>query len=292
MIQLHRLEGFYWVAKTGGYSKAARAFPYPISQPAVHQQVKKLEGELGRPLFERVGRDRMVLTPAGRRLYEFAAPFFDELPAVVRALQSSEARGELRIETEALIIRHLLPSWLKRLRRKYPEIRIDLEEQAVATIDRLRSGETDLVVAYLEKTPRDIDTRQVGTLRPFIVMPANHRSAKKSKTVLSDFVRDTFISYNPGLLPYELQMQALAQHGVEPEQVLSASSAEAILGFVEAGLGFSIVPSLDRTGPKGRGIVARRLSAPKVEFPVVAAWRKSAWIHPLVEAALAVAPKL
>ena len=59
MLQLHRLEGFYWVARTGGYAKAARAFPYPITQPAVHQQVKKLEGELGLSLFERVSKDKM-----------------------------------------------------------------------------------------------------------------------------------------------------------------------------------------------------------------------------------------
>ncbi|MCA9321778.1 MAG: LysR family transcriptional regulator, partial [Planctomycetes bacterium] len=47
MVQIHRFEGFYWVALTGGYARAARAFPYPITQPAVHQQVKRLEAELG-----------------------------------------------------------------------------------------------------------------------------------------------------------------------------------------------------------------------------------------------------
>ncbi len=66
MIQLSRLEGFYWVGRTGGYASAARAFPYPITQPAVHQQVRKLEGEIGQRLFERVARGKMRLTPAGR----------------------------------------------------------------------------------------------------------------------------------------------------------------------------------------------------------------------------------
>ena len=51
MIQIQRLEGFFWVATTGGYARAARAFPYPITQPAVHQQVKKLERELDITLF-------------------------------------------------------------------------------------------------------------------------------------------------------------------------------------------------------------------------------------------------
>ena len=36
-LGLHRLEGFFWVARTGGYARAARAFPYPITQPAVRR---------------------------------------------------------------------------------------------------------------------------------------------------------------------------------------------------------------------------------------------------------------
>ena len=56
MINLQRIEGFYWVAKTEGYARAARAFPYPITQPGVHQQVRRLEEELGVKLFERVGK--------------------------------------------------------------------------------------------------------------------------------------------------------------------------------------------------------------------------------------------
>ncbi|MDX2010730.1 MAG: LysR family transcriptional regulator, partial [Myxococcaceae bacterium] len=58
-MNLQRLEGFYWVARQQGYARAARAFPYPITQPGVHQQVRRLEDELGVKLFERVGKDRV-----------------------------------------------------------------------------------------------------------------------------------------------------------------------------------------------------------------------------------------
>ena len=55
MVDLHRLEGFWLVATHGGYARAARAAAYPITQPALHQQVKKLEAEVGITLLERVG---------------------------------------------------------------------------------------------------------------------------------------------------------------------------------------------------------------------------------------------
>ena len=49
-IRLHQLEGFYYTGLTGGYARAAAAMPYPITEPAVYQQVRKLERSLGKPL--------------------------------------------------------------------------------------------------------------------------------------------------------------------------------------------------------------------------------------------------
>jgi len=88
MIQLYQLEGFYRVALHAGYARAARAFPYPITQPGVYQQVRKLEIDLGQTLFERIGHDRVALTGAGRRLFEFCEPFFRDLPDVVRDIEA------------------------------------------------------------------------------------------------------------------------------------------------------------------------------------------------------------
>src|SRR3954463_12190254 len=101
MVQLSRLEGFYWVARTEGYARAARAFPYPITQPGVHQQVKRLESELGFSLFERVGKDRGVLTPQGRALYAYVAPFLEGISGVVQSLQQGELGGTLRIHASS-----------------------------------------------------------------------------------------------------------------------------------------------------------------------------------------------
>lgn len=291
MIQLHRLEGFYWVARTEGYARAARAFPYPITQPAVHQQVKKLEGDLGVSLFERVGKDRMALTPAGRRLYEFVRPFFESLPGVVRSLQEGEYGGELRIRTANLILRGLMPNWLKRLQRGYPNVQVILEETLSPAIEDLRRGEADLVVDHIPDVPDDVATMQVATVRPFVVMPRAHPMARRKRVPLTALAEDTFISYSPGLIARELQFEALSQQGISPPRSLAASTADAILGFVESGLGWSLVPSLEPDGPRSKGIAVRPLSAPKIEFPVVAAWRKDTPENPLLDAALETAPR-
>ena len=291
MIQLNRLEGFFWVAKTGGYSRAARAFPYPITQPAVFQQVKKLEGEIGVPLFERVGRDTLLLTPAGKKLYEFVTPFFGGLETLLESVRGGDHGGGLRIHASSMFLRHLLPAWLKRLQRRNPRISIDLQELTTYTCESLLAGEADLLVTYLPEVAKEVETRQVATLYSFLVFPATHRLAARARVTAKDFRDETFIGYTPGTVPYELQIQELAVHGVTPRRFVTATSADTILGFVESGVGFSLVPHLSTEGPKLRGIAARPLGTKRHRYPVLAAWRRSSAANPLLEAVLATAPR-
>src|SRR5687768_4785967 len=140
-MQLHRLEGFYWVARFRGYARAARGFPYPITQPGVHHQVKKLEEELGIALFERVAKDEVRLTGAGERLYSFCAPFFEELPILVDRMKSDSVGGVLRIDASGLVLRELMPAWIQRLRAAHPDVEIELSEIQVPESTRLSRGE-------------------------------------------------------------------------------------------------------------------------------------------------------
>ena len=85
-VRLHQLEGFFHVALQGGFARAAAAMPYPITEPALHQQVRKLERALGTSLLVRGPARRMVTTAEGRALLEFITPYFERLPRVLREL--------------------------------------------------------------------------------------------------------------------------------------------------------------------------------------------------------------
>ncbi len=290
MIQIGRLEGFYWVARTGGYARAARAFPYPITQPAVHQQVKKLERELETPLFERVAKDRVRLTAAGRHLHEFIAPFFDGLPAVVRAVRGATHGGEIHVHAASLLLRDLLPAWMKRLTQRCPEAEVHLHESQDDDLGALERHEADLVVSHVPEIPSAFGRLRVGTLHGYLVVPRGHRLATRKRAGLADLDGETFIGYTPGLLAERLQSQALAAAGVELERTMSAGTAQTILAFVEAGLGVSALATVDPDGPRRRGVVALRLPARRFDFPIHAVWRKNAPANPALKAALATAP--
>lgn len=291
MIDLNRLAGFHLVATQGGYARAARAADYPITQPALHQQVRKLEAEVGMQLLERVGKDQMRPTAAGAHLLAFAAPFLRDLPAVVRALRTGEFDGVLSIQAESLLIRQLLPPWLLALRRRRPNVQLNLQELIHVDVSLLRSGRADVLVAYLPEVPADIATQTVAVVHACLVVPRERAGRGRRPPRLTDLAEVPFLAYQPGSRPHALQMQALAGAGVVPTQVINLDTADAILGYAESGLGWSLVPSLSPAGPIGRRLAAYPWGTPRVTFPVVMAWRKDAPENPMLDALIACAPR-
>jgi len=286
-MQVARLEGFYWVARSGGYAAAARAFPYPITQSAVFQQVRKLEDELGVRLFERIGKAEVRLTAPGRQLYEHAAPFFERLPAVERALKAAPLARELRLAAEALILQQVLPAWIRRLQRGAPDLRVDVSELAAADPEVVRSGQVDLAVAYFPNAlPPGLASRPVATLSSFLVLPAGGELARRPRLGLRELAGETFVTYQPGTIHHELQRRALARSGARPARVVSASTTEVILGLVAAGVGCSLVPSIDEGSLRRRGVVARPFAPGRARFSVRAVWRATGPANPGVDLAL------
>lgn len=291
MIQLSRLEGFIQVARTGGYARAARAFPYPITQPGVHQQVRRLEEEIGARLFERVGKDRVVLTPEGRQLHEFVAPFIEGLPAVVAAMRGGVVSGTLRLQASGHVLRHLLPPWLRRLHAVRPDVEVLPSESHTPALSVVLSGEADLLIDHLPVIPSSLEVREVARTRPFLVVPSAHPLARRrAAPALRALDGEPFVAYGADAHLRGLQLGALARAGARPSRLLQADSAETILGFVSAGLGVSLVASLQPGGPQVEGVVALALEGRAERFPIHAAWRRSAADNPLLRAFLNAAP--
>lgn len=289
MVDLHRLAGFHLVATEGGYAKAARAAPYPITHPALHQQVRKLETEIGATLLERVGKDRMQPTPAGEHLMQFITPFFRDLPRVINNVRTGDFDGSLTIHAESLLIRQLLPSWLVTLRKKRPNAELHLQGLIQVDLNILRTGAADVLLAHIPEVPDDIATQVIATMHACLVVP-RERAPKRGRPKLEELNDMPFLTYPIGSRQHALQLRALAVHGITPTSAIGLDTADTILGYVESGLGWSLVPSLDPDGPKGRRLTAYAWGKPRITFPIVMAWRKDAPEHPMLDEMIASAP--
>ena len=146
-MNVHHLELFYHVARSGGIVAACRSMPYGIQQPAVSAQVARLEADLGVRLFE---RRPFRLTPAGRTLFDFAAPFFSRLEDVGEEIRRGPVR-RVRLAGLTEVMRGHVPALLAQLRREVPDLSVTLHEINQSGAERLiAEGEADLAITVLE----------------------------------------------------------------------------------------------------------------------------------------------
>lgn len=289
MISIARLEGFYWVATTGGYARAARAFPWPITQPAVHQQVKKLEREVGTALFSRVGKDRVVPTAAGRHLLALVEPMFAGLPATLTRLRQGGFGGPLRLCVDPLVLRHLLPPWLRRLRHSHPDIAPELHELEVASTRRLQDGEFDAVLGWLPELGAGVAAEKIAEVFPVVVLPAASVRRRSRRFGLAQLRELPFLGYPEDSPAGRLQRKALRERELDSNLGMVAGSAETILALVGEGLGWSVIPWLSAAGPRHPGVFVWPLRRGRASFPISLAWRQRD-TSPLLLALRALAP--
>src|SRR4051794_3161781 len=194
-MNIHHLELFYYVASNGGIVPAVRNMPYGIQQPAVSGQIAQLEEFLGIKLFN---RRPFSLLPAGAELYEFVRPFFDDLDQV-----ASKIRGgaqQLRIAAPSIVLHDYLPKLLQRLRKTFPDLRLQLHEAARAGAERLLlAREVDIAVSVIDEKKRaGLSLRPLLNLPLILLVPKKARWREAEQLWKQDKIEETLITFPRG----------------------------------------------------------------------------------------------
>lgn len=182
-------EAFYEVASHLSFSKAAEALY--ISQPAVSKQVKKLEGELGVPLFERKG-STILLTTSGDKLLIYlrqAKRIQQQIDSDLDIIKTElKGKGELRIGASTTLSLYVLPKVLSTFQKKWPQVKITLINRNTENIlNALVQGDLDLAV---------VEDRQEGSgihydffMKDTIIPVCSSQSPYAGKSIsLSEFL--------------------------------------------------------------------------------------------------------
>ena len=149
-MNVHHLELFYYVVRHGGISAAVRNIPYGIQQPAVSGQMRQLEEDVGKILFE---RSPFQLTAAGKKLYAYLQPFFENLDALAAELRTG-ADPDLRIGGSELVLRDHIPIVIQHVRARHPRIRLSLHTGYQAQVESLlREGQLDVAITPIDARP-------------------------------------------------------------------------------------------------------------------------------------------
>jgi DNA-binding transcriptional LysR family regulator len=234
-INIHHLELFYYVARHGGIVKACQNMPYGIQQPAVSAQLLKLEAVLGMKLFE---RRPFKLTAEGLRLFEFTAPFFNELPRLVEGLRHPELK-ELRVAGPSELLRHHVPDILEKLRKTFPKLRLQvLERSQKEALDAVEMGEVDLGVTVLEKSlPPGVRSERLVDLPLVLYVPKTWKPKECLPEKGSPLFQQPLIALPGHELLTRTFQEHLARHNLRWPVSIEANSGEQILHYVSRGLG-------------------------------------------------------
>jgi DNA-binding transcriptional LysR family regulator len=255
-VRLHQLEGFYWTGLEGGYTRAAEAMPYPITEPAIYQQVRKLERELGLSLVRQEKPRRTVLTPEGRALHEFIAPFFQRLPEFVENLKRRET-ARLALAVDGAIGFELVGPALATLRAKRPNVEVRIADIDSNTIlQAVARGEADLGLGVLVGTAQGVKTEPLLAIRVALCVPESHPLASRRTIERADMDDVPICVYgrdHPGRAIIE---HAYEQAGIRLRVAAEATSVETLRLLVAAGVAPAFVPVADPI-KKGR-LRARR----------------------------------
>lgn len=233
---LHHLELFYHVAKAGGITAAVRSMPYGIQQPAISGQVAQLEAELGARLFQ---RRPFTLTPAGKELFVFLAPFFGALPEIAERI-AGKASKHLRLAAPATVIRDHLPEVLSGIRKVQPDLELSLIEAGQGRIfELLEQEEVDLAVAELEgSAPSGMKTEVLLSLPLVLLLPPGQKMPKAglkalaADTALVRTAEDTAIA--------RLFAKGLNQKGIRWPSRIEVSTIELVHAYVAEGFGVGV----------------------------------------------------
>ena len=267
-LTLRQLAVFEAVAKHMNFSRAAAELH--LSQPAASMQVKQLEGNIGLPLFEQLGK-KIFLTEAGRELLHYARGIRHQLEEAQLTLEELKGlqRGTLHL-TMASTANYFAPQLIAAFLRQHPNIKITLDvTNRAGLLQALDDNRTDM--AIMGRPPEDHDL--VGT--PFmdnplvIIAPPAHPLARRKRIALSELAEEPFIVREQDSGTRIAADRFFVEHGIRMIAGMEMSRSEAIKQAVMAELGLGIV-SLHTIEME---LALKRLVVLKVEdFPIMRHW--------------------
>ncbi len=253
-MNLRRLSYFSVLAEELHFGRAAERIG--IAQPALSQQIRRLETEVGTELFRRDRRE-VRLSPAGEAFRPHASRALAEADGAAEAARAA-AGGEVGhlhvgfIETAAGTV---IPRAVRRFRAERPGVGLSLHEMGVAPqLEALRAGRLDVAVVRPPVDSAELLLEEISVEGLVAAIPSFHRLAPREWLDARSLAREPLVALARDVVPglYDQILLLMQEAGGTGRIAQEATSIQAVLGLVAAGLGIAVLPdsvrSLSRDG--------------------------------------------
>ena len=283
-MELYTMRYVLAVAELGSFSLASQACH--VGQPALSQQVARLEKELGLALFTRSSRG-VALTEAGREFVRRAGEIVQRADALQAemALYAGVRRGTLNLGIITSLQCIDFGGLLSAFCGSYPDVSVNIVQDGThRLLELLMDRKID--AAFLNRPmsgiPSGLEFVKLGEDVYSLAVPTLHPLAKREQASLRELRDEHFIFHQTGQVASELCLAACRAAGFEPNIVCRSASPTTGLYMVQGGLGVALLPSEEFSARKLKGITELKLKE-KIVKEVGAAWRKDV-SSPLVDA--------
>ncbi len=239
-VTLRQMRVFAAVARNLSFTRAARELH--LTQPAVSQQIRLLEAEVGLPLFEKIGR-KVQLAPAGAELLEYANQTIELLREAAESLAAMRGlkRGVLKLGAVSTA-KYFAPSLLSAFTPAYPEVTIRFSVgNRLEIIKQMAANEIDLVI--MGRPPRELDTiAEPFAKHPLVIIAApDHPLAGRRRIRLRQLASQQFLIREEGSGTRASMEHVFRERNVPFRVSMEVSSNETIKQAVMAGMGISFI---------------------------------------------------
>ena len=242
MLETKQLKILLTVVEAGGFTRAGQRLG--LSQPAISQQVRLLERNLGVELLLR-GGGTVRPTPAGEVLIECARQVLDRLDDVTRFIgdNSDGAAGVLRLGAPEPACIHLVPHLLVAARTQMPRTEIRITSgQPEETLRAVQDGALDIALLPLPVSAPQLRIAEVGRDELVAAVLPSHPWADQRRITATAFADEPLVLYDRRSPITERTLRFLLDEGVFPKVSVEIHHLEAVKQMVIVGLGVAVLP--------------------------------------------------
>jgi DNA-binding transcriptional LysR family regulator len=291
-MDINQLEVLIAVAQEKSFSRAAERLHR--TQPAISQAIRRLETEIGEPLFDRSSKDG-TMTAAGRLLFGHAQQMLNlrlSAHAAIKELKGLH-RGKLSLSANEYTVMYLLPL-LPVFRARHPHIKIEVKRSLASRISsEILARETEIGIVSFKPSDPAIAALPVLTDELALIVPPDHPLAARKIVSVRELGAESFIAHNVPSPYRERVVRTFEKYRTPLNISLEMPTLEAIKRFVEGGMGVALVPRLTAQAEIARGqIAALTVREMKLERKLYLVHRKSATLSHAARAFMRVAREL
>ncbi|MCR4955476.1 MAG: LysR family transcriptional regulator [Lachnospiraceae bacterium] len=242
-MELRNLRTFLEVADSGNFTKTAASLGY--SQSAVTAQIKQLEGELGVPVFDRLGKS-ISLTEAGRTLYSYAQQMMSIENEALTTIKNTDAMtGELRMAIDESLATSFLPDILNHYREQYPDVDLIVRVAGFNTMQNLIKDNVIDIIYTLDRLDIKSELERPRVLEEpiYFIAPSDHPLSQKETVSIKEIVKEPFIFTDSESI-YRIELETrLAAMNLKIRPFLEVQNTDIICRLVSKGIGLAFVPA-------------------------------------------------